>query len=151
MKLLDRFKKKKEQEVGGASKEAPKASVAREESKPKATKEKKEKETKEKKEKVTKVMRAETTKVILAPVVTEKSARMASANTYVFEVDLHATKGQVRTAFKELYGMRPVRVNVIVMRAEPVRFGRRIGKRRAWKKAFVTVPKGKQIQVYEGV
>lgn len=143
MSILNRFKSKKEQEV---AQKAPTADVAVQ--KPV---EKESKKTVEKKQKKGKMVRPLTTRVILAPLVTEKAARLGSLQTYVFQVARSATRVEIAKAFKDLYGVQPTRVNVVNLRAEPVHFGRIFGKRAAWKKAMVTVPKGKEIQIYEGV
>ena len=148
MSLLNRFKSKKEQEV--AQKAPTVAEVTQtsgEKEVKKVAKEKKE----PKKEKKAKNVRSATTQVILSPLITEKAARLGALQTYVFHVARFATRVEVAKAFKDLYGVQPTRVNIVNMRAEPVRFGRIQGKRAAWKKAMVTVPKGKEIQVYEGV
>lgn len=145
MGLLDRFKNKKEQEL---TSDAPKqVEVA----KPKAVKGEKKAEEKKEAPKASKVLRHETTRVIITPVITEKAAHLSESNTYVFKVQVKATRVQVASAFKELYGVQPARVNIVNMRAEPVRFGRSKGKEKSWKKAYVTTPKGKSIQVYEGI
>ncbi len=147
MSLLDRFKNKKEKEL---TSESPKK-VETVEKKEKKTEKEGEKTEKKETTKAKKVLRGETTRVIVAPVVTEKAAHLAEKNTYVFRVQVKATRVQVASAFKELYGVQPVRVNMVNLRAEPVRFGRSKGRERAWKKAYITTPKGKSIQVYEGV
>ena len=159
MGFLDRFKKKKEQELGGV--DLQKSEEAKTDAKPAGkksakpasdTKKKTEaKPTVKKTTKTKKVVRAEIAGVILSPVITEKATRLASVNQYVFRVVPKSTRIQVRMAFRELYGVMPIRVNIINMRAESVRFGRIRGKKKAWKKAIITVPKGKEIQIYEGV
>jgi large subunit ribosomal protein L23 len=50
-----------------------------------------------------------------------------------------------------MYGMIPVEVNMQVVEGKSKRFGRTTGKRKDWKKAIVTLPEGKKIEVYEGV
>ncbi len=143
MSLLNRFKGKKELEV------TQKASVVEAPVEKKATSEKViEKKTTKKK---TRVVRTATTQIILEPLVTEKAARLGALNTYVFRVACGSTRVQILEAFTDLYGVRPRRVNVANHRAEPVRFGRKFGKQAAWKKALITLPKGKEIQIYEGV
>ncbi|MEK7105549.1 MAG: 50S ribosomal protein L23 [Patescibacteria group bacterium] len=146
MALLDRFKKKKEVEMSGA--EAKVASDVKKPESKKADVKKKEEKAEPKK---TKVVRGETTRVIMAPVVSEKAAHLAAKNTYVFRVHPSANRVQVAQAFKELYNIQPTSVNVVNLRREPVRFGRHFGKQKAWKKAMITLPKGKSIQIYEGV
>jgi large subunit ribosomal protein L23 len=89
--------------------------------------------------------------VIVKPLVTEKSATLGSANQYVFVVSKNANRIQVRSAIKAMYGIMPSRVNIQNVRGKAVRFGRARGKRKDWKKAIVTLPKGKTINVYEGV
>lgn len=91
------------------------------------------------------------TSVIVKPLVTEKSAVLASANKYVFVVKKNANRVAVRSAIKALYGVTPESVNVMNVRGKKVRFGRRRGKRSDWKKAVVTLPADKTINVYEGV
>ena len=142
MGLLDRFKNKKEVELKQGA--VPVVSASKKEEKEKPVKV-------ESKEKQVKLVRHETTRVILAPVVTEKAAHLTAKGTYVFRVASQATRVQVASAFKELYGVQPTKVNIIVARAETVRFGRSLGRTKAWKKAYVQVPAGKQIQVYEAV
>jgi len=89
--------------------------------------------------------------VILRPLVTEKTAVLASAGKYVFVVSTGANRIQVKTAIKEMFGVVPTSVNIQNVRGKRVRFGKRRGKRSDWKKAVVSLPKGQKINVYEGV
>jgi large subunit ribosomal protein L23 len=92
-----------------------------------------------------------TSDVIVRPLVSEKSASLSGDNTYVFVVDKKANRIQVRTAIKQMYGIMPVRVNIVNVPGKWVRFGRSQGKRADWKKALVTLPEGKTINIHEGV
>ncbi len=89
--------------------------------------------------------------VIVRPLVTEKAAVMASAGQYMFVVTNDANRVEIRDAVRALYGIVPTSVNIQRVRGKQVRFGQRIGSRVSWKKAIVTLPKGKTIDVYEGV
>jgi large subunit ribosomal protein L23 len=89
--------------------------------------------------------------VLLQPLVTEKSVIRESAGVYTFMVALGATKLTVKQAVKDIYGVLPSTVRMINVEGKRVRFGRTIGKRRDWKKAIVTLPKGKTIHIHEGV
>jgi large subunit ribosomal protein L23 len=89
--------------------------------------------------------------VILRPLVTEKAAVMTGTNTYVFVVKNDANRVAVRMAIKKMYGVDPVRVNIQNVEGKKKRFGHNIGKRSDWKKALVTLPAGKTINVHEGV
>ena len=88
--------------------------------------------------------------VVIHPLVTEKTATLASTGVYTFVIKGNANKVQVKSAIKSLYGITPASVNVQNVRGKRVRFGRLKGKRKDWKKAIVTLPKGKTIDVYEG-
>jgi len=89
--------------------------------------------------------------VILHPLVTEKAATQTSLSKYVFVVATNANRIQVRNAVRHMYGIKPESVNILKMRGKRVRFGRLSGKRKDWKKAVVTFPKGTTIDAYEGV
>ncbi len=89
--------------------------------------------------------------ILIRPVVTEKSSMLASANSYVFDVAKSANKIEVASAIKTMYGVKPASVNMQIVRGKYVRRGKVDGHRRSWKKAIVTLPKGKTLNIYEGV
>ncbi|MFA5124990.1 MAG: 50S ribosomal protein L23 [Patescibacteria group bacterium] len=89
--------------------------------------------------------------VLIAPLLTEKTASGEANNQYAFAIDAKATKNEVKKAVESRYGLKPVSVNVSNVRGKFVRFGQQFGKRKNWKKAIVTLPKGKSINVYEGI
>lgn len=89
--------------------------------------------------------------VLVRPLVTEKSAILASKNAYVFAVAKTANKIEVAKAVHSLYGVKPESVNVQNVRGKYVRRGKIDGYRKAWKKAIVILPKGKTLNIYEGV
>jgi large subunit ribosomal protein L23 len=90
-------------------------------------------------------------KIIMKPLVTEKVSGLGALNKYVFAVAKNANKIEVAKAIKEVYGIKPIGVNVIRMSGKKARYGRISGKRKDWKKAIVTLPKGQTIKIYEGV
>lgn len=92
-----------------------------------------------------------TSRVLVRPVISEKSSVSASDGKYVFEVTSDANKFMVAEAVEQVYGVRPVAVRVAVMPAK-YRYRRQIkGTIGAWKKAVVTLPKGKSLTIVEGV
>ncbi|MFA6017732.1 MAG: 50S ribosomal protein L23 [Patescibacteria group bacterium] len=97
---------------------------------------------------VFKVVSRFASETILAPLVTEKSAALAEKNVLVFRVASHATRVAVKQAIKELYNVVPVKVNVITVRPQSTHFGRTQGKTKGYKKAMVTLPAGKMIDVF---
>lgn len=90
-------------------------------------------------------------RVIFHAVLSEKSTMQEAQGQYTFVVAADATKVDVKKDVEALYGVRPVRVNMINVEGKRVRFGRYRGRRSDRKKAIVTLPKGKKIDIHEGV
>ena len=90
-------------------------------------------------------------KILVKPLVTEKVSNLGALNQYVFAVALKTNKIEVAKAVKEVYGIKPVSVNMIKMAGKKARYGRISGRRKDWKKAIVTLPSGQTIKIYEGV
>ena len=84
--------------------------------------------------------------VVLAPVVSEKSTRVADKNRqYVFRVADHATKPEVKAAIELLFKTKVQSVTVLNVHGKEKRFGRFMGRRRNWKKAYVRLASGQEI------
>lgn len=89
--------------------------------------------------------------VLLAPRVSEKAAILASRGTYVFNVRVSATKGDVATAVEKLYKVRVTSVRMVRNQGKVVRRGRVVGRRARSKKALVSLKKGQKLEIHEGV
>jgi large subunit ribosomal protein L23 len=84
--------------------------------------------------------------VVLAPVVSEKSTRVADKNRqYVFRVADDATKPEVKAAVELLFKTKVQSVTVLNVHGKEKRFGRFMGRRRNWKKAYVRLAAGQEI------
>ena len=94
---------------------------------------------------------SEAYRVLIKPLVTEKAAKLGTQNKYGFVVANFANKIMVARAIEYVYGIKPTRVNIIKMEGKVVRSRRGNGKRKDWKKAIITLPAGKNINIYEGV
>lgn len=90
-------------------------------------------------------------RVLVKPLITEKGSMMNVQNKYLFEVSMDANKIEVARAVKDVYGIAPEKVNIVKIEGKSKRYGRTVGKRKDWKKAIVTLPEGKSINIYEGV
>lgn len=90
-------------------------------------------------------------RTIIVPLATEKTAHLASNGVYAFLVHKDANRIAVKQAIRELYKVTPVKVNIVNVRGTARRFGRFTGRTSATKKAFVTLPKGSHIDVFEAV
>lgn len=89
--------------------------------------------------------------IIKRPIaLTEKAARLkADANQVVFEVAMDANKIQIREAVEALFDVKVANVNTLIQRGKAKRMGRRMAKRRNWKKAVVTLREGSDIQFFD--
>lgn len=89
--------------------------------------------------------------ILVKPLITEKAANLARINQYVFAVSNKANKIQISQAIEAKYGIKPVSVNVLNNSGKTIRRGRDTGRTKDWRKAMVTLPAGKTIQIHEGV
>jgi len=84
--------------------------------------------------------------ILLAPVVSEKSSRLADANRqYVFKVMKDASKPEVRKAVELMFDVKVDSVQTSNMRGKVKAHGRSVGRRSDWKKAYVTLSEGHDI------
>lgn len=90
--------------------------------------------------------------IIQEPVVSEKSMElMQENNTYTFKVMKEANKVEIRNAVEEIFNVHVKNVNTTNVRGKKRRLGRNEGKRPDWKKAFVKLAAGDQIEIFEGL
>jgi large subunit ribosomal protein L23 len=84
--------------------------------------------------------------VLLGPHVSEKATALAEGgNQVVFKVRGDASKTDVRRAVELLFEVKVQRVTVARMPAKTKRFGQRAGTRGGWKKAYVRLAPGQDI------
>jgi large subunit ribosomal protein L23 len=90
--------------------------------------------------------------VLVRPLITEKATRLNGDNKYVFEVQRHANKAQVKEAVEKGFEVKVERVNVMTMKGKPRRVrGNRIKHTPNWKKAVVTLAEGDKLELFEGI
>ena len=91
-------------------------------------------------------------KVLLSPVISEKSANVAdTARQYLFQVDTAANKRDIRRAVELMFDVKVERVQVVNVKGKSKRFGRTLGKRPNWKKAYVRLKEGQDIDFATGM
>lgn len=84
--------------------------------------------------------------VLRRPIISEKSTNAAeSSQQVVFEVLTDATKNEIKTAVESLFDVSVEGVQVINVRGKVKRFGKTPGKRTNWKKAYVRLAEGDDI------
>lgn len=89
-------------------------------------------------------------KILHAPHVSEKSARLNADNQYVFRVARDAGKNEIRAAVEELFEVKVENVQVLNTRSKNKGFRMIRGRRPGWKKAYVRLASGQQIDLMSG-
>ena len=84
--------------------------------------------------------------VILAPHISEKSTRLADKNRQmVFEVRPDATKPVIKQAVEKMFNVQVESVTVTNVKGKEKKFGKTPGRRSDWKKAYVRLKPGQDI------
>jgi large subunit ribosomal protein L23 len=84
--------------------------------------------------------------ILLAPIVSEKSSIAAEVDKrFVFKVQKVATKKQIKSAVEQMFNVEVDSVQVLNVKGKVKRFGRALGKRSDWKKAYVKLKEGHEI------
>ena len=84
--------------------------------------------------------------VLLAPVISEKATNVADKNEQViFKVTADATKPDIKAAVELLFKVEVESVQVANVKGKQKRFGRFSGRRSDWKKAYVCLKAGQDI------
>lgn len=84
--------------------------------------------------------------VLDAPIISEKSTVAAEKdNRFVFKVKKQATKNQVKGAVEAMFNVEVDSVHVLNVKGKKKRFGKTLGQRSDWKKAYVKLKSGHDI------
>ena len=85
--------------------------------------------------------------VLRAPRISEKSAKLAEHNQYVFEVAVDATKSDVKSAVEQLFDVNVKSVNMVNIKGKLKLFRFRPGRKANVRKAYVRLAEGQSIDV----
>lgn len=89
--------------------------------------------------------------VLLAPQISEKATFVAEKNEQViFRVASDATKPEIKAAVELLFKVDVESVQVANVKGKVKRFKGATGRRKGWKKAFVSLKPGQEINFVEG-
>ena len=89
--------------------------------------------------------------VLIAPQVSEKSTFVGEKNNhFVFRVLQDATKPEIKAAVELMFKVEVNRVQTANTKGKEKRFGRFVGRRRNWKKAFVSLKPGQELNFAAG-
>ena len=88
--------------------------------------------------------------ILLEPKVNEKSSMIGELNNqYVFKVSKDATTPEIKKAVELMFDVKVKSVRVMNMQGKLTRIGRTFGKRKDWKKAYVSLHEGFDINYGE--
>ncbi|MEI7432442.1 MAG: 50S ribosomal protein L23 [Betaproteobacteria bacterium] len=89
--------------------------------------------------------------VLLAPQISEKATYVADKHEQiVFRVASDATKPEVKAAVELLFKVTVEAVQIAVVKGKKKKFGRFMGARKNWKKAYVSLTPGQEINFVDG-
>ena len=89
--------------------------------------------------------------VLLAPQISEKATWVADKNEQIiFRVSPDATKPEIKAAVELLFKVQVESVQVATVKGKQKRFGRHMGSRKGWKKAYVCLKPGQEINFVDG-
>ena len=87
--------------------------------------------------------------IILRPLVTEKGThQFTHRNAYPFQVNLWATKPEIKAAVQELFGVRVKKVRTQMRLGKKRRYRFKVGTMANWKKAIVTLHEEDRIEFF---
>lgn len=87
-------------------------------------------------------------RVLQAPIISEKSTSLAEREKqFVFRVLRSATKGQVKKSVEMMFNVEVASVHILNVKGKKRRFGRFVGERPDWKKAYVKLKPGHDIEL----
>ena len=86
--------------------------------------------------------------ILIAPLTTEKSVRLSEKNNQlVFKVLSNATKLEIQAAVQKLFSVKVKSVHTLRVKGKVKRFKQMEGQRSSWKKAYVSLIKGHDINI----
>lgn len=89
--------------------------------------------------------------VLKAPLISEKATRVAEKfNQFVFKVAPDATKLEIKKAVEQLFSVKVRSVQTVNYQGKEKRFGRFVGRRSNWKKAYVCLEPDQNIDLGAG-
>ena len=83
--------------------------------------------------------------IIQKPLLTEKSTNLNQYNQYSFIVNQHSNSNEIKKAIEKIFKVKVTKVNTSIMRGKLKSFKGKIGYKKDYKKAIVTLAEGNTI------
>tara|TARA_Y100000992_G_C21106809_1_gene415334 strand:+ start:405 stop:698 length:294 start_codon:yes stop_codon:yes gene_type:complete len=88
---------------------------------------------------------------IKSPIITEKATTLSEQNKIVFKVHLNASKHSIKKNIEKIFKVNVIKVNTIKKKSKTKIIRGKIGIKKGFKKAVVTLKKGQTIDLATGV
>jgi len=85
--------------------------------------------------------------VVYGPHVTEKAVSGSETNIHAFKVSTSASKREIKNAVEGLFEVKVADVRTVNVKGKAKTFGKRLGKRKDWKKAYVRLAEGHTLNI----
>ena len=85
--------------------------------------------------------------VVFGPYVTEKAVLGGESNIHTFKVSIGATKREIKTAIEQLFEVKVDEVRTVRVKGKTKSFGKRQGRRKDWKKAYIRLAEGETLDI----
>ena len=87
---------------------------------------------------------------VISPIVTEKSTSLSEFNKIVFKVHKGSSKSSIKKSIEKIFKVNVIKVNTVKKKSKIKLVRNRIGKKKGYKKAIVTLKKGQSIDLATG-
>ena len=88
---------------------------------------------------------------IIHPIITEKATSLSEQNKVMFKVHNNASKKSIKKNIEKIFKVNVIKVNTVKKKSKIKLVRNRIGKKKGYKKAIVTLKKGQNIDLATGV
>jgi len=88
---------------------------------------------------------------IISPIITEKATSQSEQNKVAFKIHENASKKSVKKSIEKIFKVKVVKINTIKKKNKNKMVRGKLGKKRGFKKALVTLKKGQSIDLSLGV
>ncbi|VFP86009.1 50S ribosomal protein L23 [Candidatus Erwinia haradaeae] len=90
-------------------------------------------------------------KILRSPHISEKaSTSMEKNNTIVLKVSIDSSKLEIKEAIQKIFSVEVECVNTLLVKGKSKRYKQRIGHRKSWKKAYITIKSGQNVALVGG-
>ncbi|WP_343152644.1 50S ribosomal protein L23 [Buchnera aphidicola] len=85
-------------------------------------------------------------KILIGPLISEKSTILTEKkNTIIIKVLRNATKYEIKTAIKKIFDININSIKTLLIKGKKKRHGNKISRSSTWKKAYITLEKGQNL------